>query len=72
MMKRTQQGFFGKRLMIWQHQCSAGHRIPHTPIYWTWENHKYKGLPHYWNLTVGNPRRHARWAFNAYFYWTGV
>lgn len=69
MIHRTQQGFFGKRLKVWQHQRSAGHHLL-GPIYWSWENHKYTGLAHYWNLTVGNPRHHARWAFNAYLYWS--
>jgi hypothetical protein len=69
-MKRTQQGFFGKRLKIWRKQRSAGHHFL-GPIYFSTEYCSHEGV-RFINLTVGNPRVHYRWAFNAYYYLTGV
>jgi hypothetical protein len=70
-IRRTQQGLFGNRLFIWTKQRSAGKHIPHTPIWVDWEHYHQNGVG-FFTLTVGNPRVHYRWAFNAYFYYKGV
>lgn len=69
-MKKTQQGFFGKRLKVWRRQRSGGKHL--VGAIWArgeWYNADGVG---YINLSIGNPKVHYRWAFNAYFYYKGV
>lgn len=52
-------------------QRSAGRHLL-GPIYLDWEHHRYPKTVtpvRYFNLTIGNPKVHYRWAFSIWFYY---
>lgn len=60
----------GRRVLLMREQRSGGRHLL-GPIYATTEWHdqrKYGVKTLYYNLTVGNPKVHAKWAFSIWFY----
>lgn len=72
-MRKTQQGIFGKRLMIWRKMRGGGRKVPYLPIWvdFEWYRSKPTGVG-FVNLLVSDKYNHRNWAFSAYFYYKGV
>ena len=58
----------GTRVLLQTQQRSAGRHLV-GPIWGSTEWHNHGGV-RYWNLTIGNPRVHHRWAFSLWIYFT--
>ena len=61
----------GRRVLLMREQRSGGHHII-GPVYATTEWHSYPEHTkvRYFNLTIGNPKVHTKWAFSIWFYIT--
>lgn len=62
---RTRRGI---RFLLKTQQRSAGRHL-FGPVYMQTEWHNYDGV-RYFNLTIGNPTVHHRWAFQVWLYFT--
>lgn len=62
------RGRRGHRVLLMNGQRSAGRHIA-GPVFATTEWHNHNGV-RFFNLTVGNPKVHARWAFQLWIYFT--
>lgn len=61
----------GTRFLLLHGQRSAGRHLV-GPVFASTEWHSYPKYSRvrYFNLTIGNPKKHYRWAFSAWLYIT--